>query len=136
MDVVFDGGAYAATKIGPGVLPGGVFQGMAPYRVPHVRMQARAVYTNTMPGGIMRSPGELQGVWAAESHVDMIARDLGLDPIDFRLRNVTRAGDTDVTGAAVHLPQGAAVLARLRQELNRAHPSSPPPSAFRRSACR
>jgi CO/xanthine dehydrogenase Mo-binding subunit len=125
MDVVFDGGAYAATKIGPGVLPGGVFQGMAPYRVPHVRMQARAVYTNTMPGGIMRSPGELQGVWAAESHVDMIARDLGLDPIDFRLRNVTRAGDTDVTGAAVHLPQGAAVLARLRQELNRAHPCLP-----------
>jgi CO/xanthine dehydrogenase Mo-binding subunit len=118
MDVVFDGGAYAATKIGPGVLPGGVFQGMAPYRVPHVRMQARAVYTNNVPGGIMRSPGELQGVWAAESHVDMIARDLGLDPIDFRLRNVTLDGDTDVTGATVHAPQGAAVLRRLRQELD------------------
>jgi CO/xanthine dehydrogenase Mo-binding subunit len=117
MDVVFDGGAYAATKIGPGVLPGGVFQGMAPYRVPHVRMQARAVYTNSMPGGIMRSPGELQGVWAAESHVDMIARQLGLDPIEFRLRNVTRDGDSDVTGAHVHVPQGAAVLERLRQEL-------------------
>src|SRR6266851_4740705 len=124
MDVVFDGGAYAATKIGPGVLPGGVFQGMAPYRVPHVRMAARAVYTNTMPGGIMRSPGELQGVWAAESHVDMIARDLGLDPIEFRLRNVTHEGDTDVTGAAVHLPQGGAVLERLRQELDRAGPPS------------
>ena len=80
MDVVFDGGAYAATKIGPGVLPGGVFQGMAPYRVPHVRMEARAVYTNSVPGGIMRSPGELQGVWAAESHVDMIARELGPGP--------------------------------------------------------
>lgn len=117
MDVVFDGGAYAATKIGPGVLPGGVFQGMAPYRVPHVRMQARAVYTNTMPGGIMRSPGELQGVWAAESHVDMVARELGLDPIEFRLRNVTVDGDTDVTGAAVHAPQGVAVLSRLRDEL-------------------
>jgi CO/xanthine dehydrogenase Mo-binding subunit len=117
MDVVFDGGAYAATKIGPGVLPGGVFQGMAPYRVPHVRMEARAVYTNTMPGGIMRSPGELQGVWAAESHVDMIARALGLDPIEFRLRNVTHDGDTDVTGAKVHVPQGAAVLERLRSEV-------------------
>jgi CO/xanthine dehydrogenase Mo-binding subunit len=117
MDVVFDGGAYAATKIGPGVLPGGVFQGMAPYRVPHVRMEARAVYTNTMPGGIMRSPGELQGVWAAESHVDLIARELGIDPIEFRLRNVTRDGDTDVTGAKTHLPQGAAVLERLRLEL-------------------
>jgi CO/xanthine dehydrogenase Mo-binding subunit len=117
MDVVFDGGAYAATKIGPGVLPGGVFQGMAPYRVPHVRMEARAVYTNSMPGGIMRSPGELQGVWAAESHVDLIARELGLDPIEFRLRNVTRDGDTDVTGAQVHMPQGAAVLERLRAEI-------------------
>jgi len=117
MDVVFDGGAYAATKIGAGVLPGGVFQGMAPYRVPHVRMEARAVYTNNMPGGIMRSPGELQGVWAAESHVDMIARELGLDPIELRLRNVTHEGDTDVTGAKVHLPQGEAVLQRLRDEL-------------------
>jgi CO/xanthine dehydrogenase Mo-binding subunit len=117
MDVVFDGGAYAATKIGPGVLPGGVFQGMAPYRVPHVRMQARAVYTNTMPGGIMRSPGELQGVWAAESHVDMIARELEMDPIEFRLKNSVRTGDTDVTGAAVHVPQGVAVLQRLQQEL-------------------
>src|SRR5712691_712102 len=122
MDVVFDGGAYAATKIGPGVLPGGVFQGMAPYRVPHVRMAARAVYTNNMPGGIMRSPGELQGVWAAESHIDMIARELGLEPIELRLRNVTREGDTDVTGAAVHVPQGRAVLERLRQEVGRAGP--------------
>jgi CO/xanthine dehydrogenase Mo-binding subunit len=117
MDVVFDGGAYAATKIGPGVLPGGVFQGMAPYRVPHVRMEARAVYTNNVPGGIMRSPGELQGVWAAESHVDMIARELGLDPIEFRLRNVTHDGDTDVTGAKTHVPQGEAVLRRLQAEV-------------------
>jgi CO/xanthine dehydrogenase Mo-binding subunit len=122
MDVVFDGGAYAATKIGPGVLPGGVFQGMAPYRVPHVRMEAHAVYTNNMPGGIVRSPGELQGVWAAESHVDLIARELGLDPIEFRLRNVIHDGDTDVTGAAVHVPQAAAVLERVRRELG------PPPS--------
>jgi CO/xanthine dehydrogenase Mo-binding subunit len=124
MDVVFDGGAYAATKIGPGVLPGGVFQGMAPYRVPHVRMLARAVYTNNVPGGIMRSPGELQGVWAAESHVDMIARELGLDPIEFRLRNVTREGDADVTGARVHAPQGEAVLRRLEQELAKRPPAA------------
>ncbi|MBV9581716.1 MAG: xanthine dehydrogenase family protein molybdopterin-binding subunit [Chloroflexi bacterium] len=128
MDVVFDGGAYAATKIGPGVLPGGVFQGMAPYRVPHVRMEARAVYTNTMPGGIMRSPGELQGVWAAESHVDQIARELGLDPIEFRLRNVTHDGDTDVTGARVHMPQGAAVLERLRAELAHAESTTGGPA--------
>jgi CO/xanthine dehydrogenase Mo-binding subunit len=80
-------------------------------------MEAQAVYTNTMPGGIMRSPGELQGVWAAESHVDMIARELGIDPIEFRLRNVTHDGDTDVTGAKVHVPQGAAVLERLRSEV-------------------
>src|SRR6266849_282881 len=54
----------------------------------------------------------------ATDTVDMIVRDLGLDPIEFRLMNVTHAGDTDVTGAAVHVPQGGAVLERLRQELN------------------
>ena len=40
----------------------------------------------------MRSPGELQGVWAAESHVDLIARELGLDPLEFRLNNVVAPG--------------------------------------------
>ncbi|GAC1329554.1 MAG: hypothetical protein NVSMB2_28560 [Chloroflexota bacterium] len=75
------------------------------------------MYTNTMPGGIMRSPGELQGVWAAESHVDMMARELGLDPIAFRLANLVEDGDLDVTGAPVHQPQGRAVLERLQAEL-------------------
>src|SRR5439155_6070202 len=88
---------------------------------------ARAVYTNNVPGGIMRSPGELQGVWAAESHVDMIARELGLDPIEFRLRNVTHEGDTDVTGARVHAPQGEAVLRRLQAELATLTPARLPP---------
>ena len=125
MDVVFDGGAYAATKIGPACCPAACFRAWRPYRVPHVRMEARAVYTNNMPGGIMRSPGELQGVWAAESHVDMIARELGLDPIEFRLRNITRDGDTDVTGATVHVPQGAAVLRALASGARRDDRTAP-----------
>jgi CO/xanthine dehydrogenase Mo-binding subunit len=65
----------------------------------------------------MRSPGELQGVWAAECHVDLIARELGLDPVEFRLRNVVDDHDLDVTGAPVHVPQGRAVLERLQVEL-------------------
>jgi CO/xanthine dehydrogenase Mo-binding subunit len=56
------------------------------------------VYTNTVPAGHMRAPGAPQTVFAVESHMDMIARELGLDPLEFRLRNVLTEGDPSPLG--------------------------------------
>jgi len=60
---------------------------------PNIRFYADVVYTNTPPAGAYRGYGVPQGYWPVERHMEMIARDLGLDPIEFRLKNAIRAGE-------------------------------------------
>lgn len=112
--VVFDGGAYAAGKPVPSLMPGDAMLTLAGYRVPAARVEAVTVYTNQVPAGHARAPGQPQNAFAAESHVDLIARDLGIDPLDFRERNAVRPGDIDITGQPWHGTDGPALLARLR----------------------
>jgi CO/xanthine dehydrogenase Mo-binding subunit len=90
-DVVFNGGAYAAGKASPDLVPHGGLDTMSAYDVPHTRHHLRTVYTNSVPGGHMRAPGEVQALFAGESHVDMIAGDLGIDPVELRRRNLRRS---------------------------------------------
>src|SRR5579883_1408152 len=84
-------GAYAAFK--PYGAIGGANQAAGPYRIPNCRIDSTFVYTNLVPGGFVRAPGEPQGVWAIESHVDEIARRIGMDPADFRLKNLIVDGE-------------------------------------------
>jgi CO/xanthine dehydrogenase Mo-binding subunit len=112
--VVFDGGAYAAGKPVATLMPGDAMLTLAGYRVPAARVEAMAVYTNQVPAGHARAPGQPQNAFAAESHIDLIARDLGIDPLELRERNVVRPGDIDVTGQPWHGTDGPALLARLR----------------------
>ena len=60
---------------------------------PNIRFYADIVYTNTPPAGAYRGYGVPQGYWAVERHMEKIARNLGLDPIEFRLKNAVRAGE-------------------------------------------
>jgi CO/xanthine dehydrogenase Mo-binding subunit len=90
--VVFDSGAYGGFKPVPTVNLGGAAKAGGPYNIPHVHIESLQVYTNTIPGGFMRAPGEPQTVFAIESHIDCIARQLGRDPLDFRLQNLLEAG--------------------------------------------
>ena len=112
--VVFDGGAYAAGKPVITLMPGDAMLTLAGYRVPAARVEAMAVYTNQVPAGHSRAPGQPQNAFAAESHMDLIARDLGIDPLDLRERNAVREGDLDVTGSPWHGTDGPTLLARLR----------------------
>src|SRR5262245_65241897 len=90
--VVFDSGAYGGFKPVPTVNLGGAAKSGGPYKIPHVHIESLQVYTNTIPGGFMRAPGEPQAVFAIESHIDCIARQLGRDPADFRLQNLIEDG--------------------------------------------
>jgi len=90
--VVFDSGAYGGFKPVPTVNLGGAAKAGGPYKIPHVHIESVQVYTNTIPGGFMRAPGEPQAVFAIESHIDCIARQLGIDPLDFRLQNLLETG--------------------------------------------
>lgn len=96
--VVFDSGAYGGFKPVPTVNLGGAAKSGGPYKIPHVHIESLQVYTNTIPGGFMRAPGEPQAVFAIESHMDCIARQLGQDPVDFRLHNLLEDGDVTPTG--------------------------------------
>ncbi len=94
--IVFDAGAYA------GFIPGPTLHGYSElagtYRVPHCVIEVLRAYTNTVPRGHMRSPGAPQVTFAVESHIDMIAHELGLDPLEFRRRNAIADGDLTPLG--------------------------------------
>ena len=113
--VVFDGGAYAGAKPLPHLVLGGGSSTLAAYRVPTTRIEVMTVYTNTVPCGHMRSPGEVQALFAGESHVDMIARELGVDPLGLRLRDAVRPGDTGLGGERFREARAVPVLEGLRE---------------------
>jgi CO/xanthine dehydrogenase Mo-binding subunit len=123
--VVFDGGAYAAGKPVATVLPGEALATLVGYRVPAARVEALSVYTNTVPAGHMRAPGQPQNTFASESHVDLIAREMGIDPLEMRMRNAIRTGDTDIHGHEWHASAVPEVLETLRREIGPETPRGP-----------
>jgi CO/xanthine dehydrogenase Mo-binding subunit len=99
VDHYANSGAYAGYK--PGGAMGGANQAAGPYKVENVRVSSKNVYTNTLPGQIYRAPGEPQAFFALESHIDEIARELGRDPVEFRLQNLVETGETMAAGEAL-----------------------------------
>jgi CO/xanthine dehydrogenase Mo-binding subunit len=98
--VHLDTGAYAS--YGPAV--GGLLTEMVPgaYRIPHVKVETSVVYTNSPYSGAMRGFGSPQAHFATESLIDMLAAQLGLDPLDVRHKNMLRPGDHLFTGVTVN----------------------------------
>ena len=96
VEVILDGGAYVT--LSPVVLSRGCIHAAGPYRCPNVRIDGRAVFTNTNPNGAFRGFGAPQTEFAMEVHMDRIAETLGMDPAKLRLLNALRPGDTTATG--------------------------------------
>lgn len=94
--IYMDTGAYA--DAGPRVTQKAAYRSLGPYKIPHVKVEAHGVYTNTVPAGAFRGFGALQVTWAYESQMDMMAERLGLDPLEFRLRNLLKKGDLYTSG--------------------------------------
>lgn len=88
-DIHFDTGAYSGFK--PSEIDGTFITNA--YRIPNYVVRTSNVYTNGVPGGYMKSPGQPQTVFAIESLLDMLARKLDLDPVTLRLRNLLQDGD-------------------------------------------
>jgi CO/xanthine dehydrogenase Mo-binding subunit len=102
-EVLFDGGAYGAAKANAHLVPHGGVDTMSGYSIPVTSHRLTAVYTNAAPGGHMRAPGDVQAIFAGESHVDMIASELGIDPVELRRKNLAgaEAGEQGRSEAAV-----------------------------------
>jgi CO/xanthine dehydrogenase Mo-binding subunit len=96
MKFIFDSGAYGAFK--PNAFLNGPHLCAGPYKIPHAFIEEHMVYTNKIPCGHMRSPGDPQGIFANESQMDLVAKRLGMDPIKFRQKNFMHDGDIDPTG--------------------------------------
>lgn len=102
LDFLFDSGAYASMK------PAGYLIGAStcagPYRIANCLIEERMVYTNKIPCGHMRAPGDPQGFFANESQLDIVARKLGMDPAEFKKKNMLRDGDeTPIGGHISHI---------------------------------
>ncbi|MGH7930463.1 MAG: xanthine dehydrogenase family protein molybdopterin-binding subunit, partial [Candidatus Binatia bacterium] len=96
VEAVYDIGAYALTSTNTGRNGGEVAGG--PYRIKHQNLTTYCVYTNTPPTGPYRGFGVPQVCWAYESQMDDIARRLGIDPLELRLKNLLHEGEIFVTG--------------------------------------
>jgi CO/xanthine dehydrogenase Mo-binding subunit len=98
--LVLDGGAYCSwsmTTLGKAcILASG------PYKVDNLLVEAFVVYTNKTMTGAMRGFGAPQVCFAYESQMDEIARDLGIDPLDIRMRNAFEEGSVSPTGQVLH----------------------------------
>ncbi|HEY7319482.1 MAG TPA: xanthine dehydrogenase family protein molybdopterin-binding subunit [Candidatus Binatia bacterium] len=99
LNFIFDSGAYGAFK--PNAFLNGPHLSAGPYNIPHVFIEEHMVYTNKIPCGHMRSPGDPQGFFANESQMDLVAKKLGMDPIKFRQKNFMHDGDIDPTGEEI-----------------------------------
>lgn len=125
LHALHDSGAYAAFKPGPNVNVGGAAHGGGPYLIPHVFTDTMQVYTNTVPRGIFRAPGATQVVFAVESHMDLIAKELGMDPAEFRLKNILHSGDVSTTGHKLRDVQAEGVLRAAMEAIGWWTPPAP-----------
>jgi len=92
----FDTGAYASW--GPTVAGRVPVHASGPYRVPRVRAKSRAIYTNNPPAGAFRGFGVPQAALVHEGLMDALAQRLGIDPLELRIKNALRVGDSTPTG--------------------------------------
>ena len=90
-EIYLDTGAYADN--GPQVAVRAATRVLGPYRIPHIRSDAYAIYTNCGGAGSFRSIGGPQSIFCCESQMDSIAARLGMDPAELRLKNLLRKGE-------------------------------------------
>jgi CO/xanthine dehydrogenase Mo-binding subunit len=99
-EILMDGGAYVTLT--PVVLSRGTLHCAGPYEIPHVRIDAKAVLTNTPPNGAFRGFGAPQTIFAMERHLDRVADQLRIDPAELRRRNFVKPGLALSTGQVIH----------------------------------
>lgn len=119
-EVWWNGGAYA--DIGPRIAQKSGFSAAGPYDIENVDIDSFALYTNRPPAGALRGFGIPQLVWAYESHTDIIAHALGIDPVAFRKRNILRNGRPQAVGTIVEDAEFEAVLDDLARRMRWSRP--------------
>jgi CO/xanthine dehydrogenase Mo-binding subunit len=129
-EVFWNGGAYA--DVGPRVTHKSGFTAAGPYDIDNVWIDSYALYTNMTPAGALRGFGIPQLAFAYESHTDMMARALKIDPIEFRRKNLLRDGRPQATGTILKDAALEAVLDQVADRLRWKAPIDRGSGAIRR----
>lgn len=98
--VISNGGAY--TSIGPVTIYNHGLAHMLPYRLPNFKHDAYRIYTNGPVAGPKRGHGQIQIRFCVDSQLDMIAEELGIDPVEIRIKNALRAGDVTISNLKIN----------------------------------
>jgi len=118
IEIVADTGAYCAS--GPTVLVKSMIHAAGPYEIPDVSMKVTFAYTNNPVGGSMRGLGVPQVAFAHESQIDILAKQLGMDPFAIRVKNGFKPGSITATGQRLGDSVGLVeTMAAVRAEMAR-----------------
>jgi CO/xanthine dehydrogenase Mo-binding subunit len=127
--ILLDGGAYASSSAA--VTANASSFACGPYAVANASIECTCVYTNNPPCGAMRGFGAVQSCFAHEAQMDKLAAELGLDPVELRLRNALAPGDSLPTGQKITGSFPAAEVIRCAAAL-----PVPPPEELPRDPLR
>ena len=129
-EIVWDNGAYTANA--PGVATRGAITIFGPYRAPNVELLSRLVYTNKEVSRSYRGFGTTQVSWACEIQMDIIATKLGIDPLEFRLKNGWVEGDQFINGQVIQEIGLKETIRKAGQEIGWGEKKSQPVGSKRR----
>ena len=122
-ELVGDAGAYAS--LSTKVLKRATTHATGPYHVPHAKIDCYAMYTNNPPAGAFRGFGVTQSAFAVESNMDILAHELGIDPLALRRKNGLRVGSTTATGQVLRESVGLLDCLDWVESRVKASPQSP-----------
>ncbi len=135
-EIIGDAGAYMYTT--NKVLGNSAITSTGPYSIPNVKTDVYGVYTNNVPGAAFRGFGAPQALFMAEMQMDKLAEKLGIDPVEFRMKNALKDGDT--LGVGTPSPSPVSVTQCIEKAAERFQwkesPSTPLRSAQRESLVR
>ncbi len=115
VEAYFDTGAYADS--GPGVAQKGGYASVGPYKIPNIAIDSHVVYTHLPRNGAYRGYAVTQIAFASEALMDMAAERIGMDAVEFRLKNILHNGDTFATGQVLKDVQFEACLKSVAQAI-------------------
>jgi CO/xanthine dehydrogenase Mo-binding subunit/aerobic-type carbon monoxide dehydrogenase small subunit (CoxS/CutS family) len=119
-----DTGAYAS--LGEKVMTRATTHSSGPYRVENIKANCFAVFTNNPPAGAFRGFGVTQSAFAVESMMDMAAREVEMDPVEFRMMNALQKGDITNTGQVLNESVGLLeCIRKVNDEVYKLTPQTP-----------
>lgn len=105
-EIYFDWDAGAYADYGVNVGRAASYSGAGPYEVPNIELHSRTLYTNKVFSTAYRGFGHLETHWIMERQMDLVAQKLGMDPYEFRMKNVLRDGSVTITGEVINAYSG------------------------------